>query len=82
MLSRLPARSSASPSPRVGIVHATQWPMGAPPEKPGFVSLPTGREVYWTGQVAIGLRHTPAPDYDKAVPHSTLWVQELLLEAR
>jgi hypothetical protein len=53
------------------------WPMGMPP---GPVTLPgTGRTVYWTGRVAIGLRHQPSRSYETPVPHSTLWLQELLL---
>lgn len=56
------------------------WPLGFPPLQPGPVVLPgTGRLVYWTGRVAIGLRHQPVPDRARPVPHSHLWVQELML---
>lgn len=64
------------------IASASAWPLGIPiPEKPGRVTLPTGREIFWTGSVAIGLRHKPAPNYSTPVPQSQLWVQELLLDS-
>ena len=63
----------------MAIEHASTWPLGAPPAKPGPAHLPCGREVFWTGRVAIGLRHQPAPDHNKPVPQSTLWLQALLL---
>jgi hypothetical protein len=56
------------------------WPLGFPPEQRGPVSLPTGRTVFWTGRVAIGLRHQPTRNYETPVPASALWVQELLLK--
>jgi hypothetical protein len=64
------------------IAHASDWPLGVPmPQQRGPVTLPgTGRTVYWTGRVAIGLRHQPSRSYETPVPHSTLWVQELMLK--
>jgi hypothetical protein len=39
----------------------------------------TGRSVWWTGRVAIGLRYEPPP---RAEPpgQSAIWVQSLLLK--
>jgi hypothetical protein len=63
------------------LMHQNDWPMGEQPSQPGRVRLPgTGREVYWTGRVAIGLRHQPHRDYEQPVPQSSLWIQELLLD--
>jgi hypothetical protein len=45
----------------------------------GPVSLPgTGRTVYWTGRVAIGLRHERAHQ-SAPTSQSAQWVQELVL---
>jgi len=38
----------------------------------------TGRAVWWTGRVAIGLRYQ-APRHSEAPGQSALWVQDLLL---
>jgi len=54
-------------------------PVDIPPGHVGPVVLPgSGRLVYWTGRVAIGLRHQPMPR-NEAVAQSALWVQELML---
>lgn len=54
-------------------------PVDIPPGHIGPVVLPgTGRLVYWTGRVAIGLRHQPSPRCEP-VPQSALWVQDLML---
>lgn len=54
-------------------------PVAIPPGHIGPVVLPgTGRMVYWTGRVAIGLRHERRA-HDAPVPQSTLWVQDLML---
>jgi hypothetical protein len=54
-------------------------PVDIPPGHVGPVVLPgTGRLVYWTGRVAIGLRHQ-APARCEVVPQSALWVQDLML---
>jgi len=63
-------------------VHHSQAapPPGVTPGYTGPVVLPgTGRLVYWTGRVAIGLRHAAPARYAQPIPHSQLWVQELLL---
>jgi hypothetical protein len=53
-----------------------------PPGHVGPVSLPgTGRLVWWTGRVAIGLRHQPERRTEPA-SQSALWVQALMLGTR
>jgi hypothetical protein len=55
-------------------------PVEIPPGHIGPVVLPgSGRMVYWTGRVAIGLRHQPSPRTADPVPQSALWVQDLML---
>jgi hypothetical protein len=73
-------RERTALSPRNTILHNTAMPpVEIPPGHVGPVVLPgTGRMVYWTGRVAIGLRHQPSRHSD-AVPQSALWVQELML---
>lgn len=61
------------------MITSDQWPIGMPPTKPGPVHI-NGRTVYWTGKLAIGIRHQPSPDYEKPVPSSQLWVQRALLD--
>ena len=38
----------------------------------------TGRTVWWTGRVAIGLRYQ-APRHGDATGQSALWIQDVLL---
>jgi hypothetical protein len=38
----------------------------------------TGRTVWWTGRVAIGLRYEPRPQVD-ATSQSALWIQDVML---
>jgi hypothetical protein len=48
----------------------------------GPVVLPgSGRLIYWTGRVAIGLRHQPQQEFDMP-SQSALWVQDLLLHRK
>jgi len=55
-------------------------PHGVPPGHVGPAVLPdSGRRIWWTGRVAIGLRWEPRA-IDSPVPHSQLWVQDLLLD--
>jgi hypothetical protein len=57
-------------------------PVAIPPGHVGPVVLPgTGRLVYWTGRVAIGLRHQRSP-HAEPVSQSALWVQDLMLGTR
>jgi hypothetical protein len=54
-------------------------PVPVPPGHVGPVMLPgTGRMVYWTGRVAIGLRHEP-PRRTEMLSQSALWLQDLML---
>jgi hypothetical protein len=54
-------------------------PVPVPPGHVGPVMLPgTGRMVYWTGRVAIGLRHEP-PRRSEMLSQSALWLQDLML---
>jgi hypothetical protein len=43
-----------------------------------FVIPGTGKRVWWTGRVAIGLRHQPERCLEP-VAQSSLWIQALLL---
>jgi hypothetical protein len=49
-----------------------------PSATPGWIALPgSGRQIYWTGRVAIGLRHQA-----RRTPQTTIssdWIQSLLL---
>jgi hypothetical protein len=38
----------------------------------------TGRQIWWTGRVAIGLRHEPER-HGAGYSQSALWIQELML---
>ena len=56
-------------------------PVEIPPGHIGPVVLPgSGRLIWWTGRVAIGLRHQPTRQHDMP-SQSALWVQELMLGA-
>ncbi len=71
----MPHRFAAHPedhsSPPLGL--------NLPPGYRGPVYLPgNGRTVWWTGRVAIGLRHQ-APQFELADGQSARWVQTLLL---
>jgi len=55
-------------------------PVQIPAGHVGPVVLPgTGRMVWWTGRVAIGLRHQPTRNYGP-ITQSALWVQNLMLQ--
>ena len=54
-------------------------PVTMPPGHVGELVIPgTGRLVWWTGRVAIGLLHQPQR-YFEPVSKSSLWLQELML---
>jgi hypothetical protein len=56
-------------------------PTGMPSGYTGPITLPgNGRTIYWTGRVAIGLRHQ-APQFINGHGQSALWIQDLLLAA-
>ena len=44
-----------------------------------FVIPGSGRLVWWTGRVAIGLRHDPVRCFEPTAK-SSLWIQELMLD--
>lgn len=57
-------------------------PIPVPAGHVGPVMLPgTGRMVWWTGRVAIGLRHE-APRHYEMTSSSALWLQDLMLRTR
>ena len=58
----------------------TAPPVPIPAGHVGPVVLPgTGRTVWWTGRVAIGLRHQANRNFGP-MSHSALWLQDLLLQ--
>ena len=59
--------------------NASVPPMTIPPGHVGEFVIPgTGRTVWWTGRVAIGLLHKPER-YFEPVAESSLWIQSLML---
>ena len=75
---------SPAPTSRRDISDSIRHRNGAPPvDLPrGYVGpawLPgTGRMIWWTGRVAIGLRHEPAPHPEGATAAAD-WIQSLIL---
>jgi|APFre7841882630_1041343.scaffolds.fasta_scaffold25058_4 hypothetical protein len=63
-----------------GINHSSSAPPVAMPvgHVGEFVIPGTGRHVWWTGRVAIGLLHQPER-YFEPVAQSSLWIQDLML---
>jgi len=60
---------------------ASTPPITVPDGHIGPVILPgSGRQIWWTGRVAIGLRHEPER-FRAAAPESTLWIRPLMLGA-
>ncbi|MEQ1682216.1 MAG: hypothetical protein ABL916_01105 [Burkholderiaceae bacterium] len=58
---------------------ASAPPVAIPPGHVGEFVIPgTGRTVWWTGRVAIGLLHKPER-YFEAMSESSLWLQSLML---
>jgi hypothetical protein len=75
-----PDRTFVPPARRASAPDASVWPLGMPADHVGPVALPgTGRMVWWTGRVAIGLRHDAAAPV--APSRSAQWIQSLLLGA-
>ncbi len=59
--------------------NASAPPVSIPHGHVGPVVIPgTGRTIWWTGRVAIGLRHQPAR-FTESTAQSALWIQQLLL---
>ena len=56
-------------------------PVAIPPGHVGEFVIPgTGRRVWWTGRVAIGLLHQPQPRrHFEACTQSALWIQKVLI---
>ena len=63
-----------------GIEHSSSAPpVTIPPGHVGEFVIPgTGRQVWWTGRVAIGLLHRPERCIEPST-QSSLWIQELIL---
>jgi hypothetical protein len=79
-MSRSAARSSTSAARMVVASDGDASGLAIPPDHVGPVALPgTGRIVWWTGRVAIGLRHDASRGAQQAVSSSALWIQSLLL---
>jgi hypothetical protein len=63
------------------LIHANDAapPVQIPPGHVGPVVLPgSGRMVWWTGRVAIGLRHQPTRNFGP-ITQSAIWIQSVLL---
>lgn len=59
--------------------NASSPPIPVPPGHVGPLVIPgTGRLVWWTGRVAIGLRHQPQR-VAGPMSQSAMWVQEVML---
>jgi len=57
-------------------------PVDIPPGHVGEFVIPgTGRRVWWTGRVAIGLRHQPVRSMETTT-QSAHWIQTLMLGRR
>ena len=66
----------------ISLIHTNDAapPVQIPAGHVGPVVLPgTGRMVWWTGRVAIGLRHQPTRNFGP-ITQSALWVQNLMLQ--
>ena len=81
-LSTRPAWALPGAKARRGVDKAASAPpVGIPAGHVGPYVIPaTGRMVYWTGRVAIGLRHQPQ-ERGESVTQSALWIQRLLTPA-
>jgi len=73
--------STAHPDTTVahGIQHSEEAPpVAIPPGHVGEFVIPgTGKRIWWTGRVAIGLLHQPVRAQDQPT-QSSLWIQSLL----
>jgi len=67
----------------IAVAGADPVALAIPPGHIGPLVLPgTGRVVWWTGRVAIGLRHEASRNRSPAVSGSALWIQALLQGSR
>jgi hypothetical protein len=61
------------------ILNREALPIGVPVGYTGPLTFPgNGKTVYWTGRVAIGLRHEQSRH--DTLTQSGAWIQEVLLE--
>jgi len=61
-------------------LNADAPPVPVPHGYVGPVYMPsTGRLVWWTGRVAIGLRHRPSERGDAMASQSACWLQRVVL---
>jgi hypothetical protein len=80
----LQAKRPASMSHKFAGIQAQneQQPLTIPDGHIGPIVLSnTGRLVYWTGRVAIGLRHQPVR-HEEPLSHGANWIQQLMLRSR
>jgi len=71
-------RQDAADSAQLIRTNDTAPPVPIPPGHIGPVVMPgTGRMVWWTGRVAIGLRHQPTRHFGP-INQSALWIQSLM----
>lgn len=60
--------------------HESAPPVHVAPGIVGLIMLPgSGRLVWWTGRVAIGLRHEPER-HSQVMSQSAVWLQQLMLD--
>jgi hypothetical protein len=80
MLTELQAQPTDALDSNFSILHNSDAPpVAIPSGHVGPVYLPgSGRLIYWTGRVAIGLRHQPQREFE-AIGQSALWLQDLML---
>ncbi len=63
------------------MLNSEALPIEVPAGYIGPLTFPgNGKTIWWTGRVAIGLRHEQ-PRYD-LVTQSSVWIQDVLLEQR
>ncbi len=76
----MPISTLTARQPRIPSADACPAGLTVPPGHVGPLALPgTGRTVWWTGRVAIGLRHEGSRAGSRAVSSSALWIQSLLI---
>ncbi len=77
----MPTSTLNARQPRLAPAHAAPAGLAIPPGHVGPVSLPgSGRMVWWTGRVAIGLRHEAHRGVRQPMSASAAWLQALLLD--
>lgn len=68
MILKANSTKSTAVAPRANLPHDYKGP----------VTLHTGREVFWTGRVAIGLNYFPTQRNNNG--ENAVWLQKLLLK--